>query len=75
VISQPQGLCNAANWVFISDRELPTKGPSIRETDWFQVRDMALPTDERGSLISLVRYGHRPPEKPLEIDLGSVLGR
>jgi hypothetical protein len=75
VISQPQGLCNAANWVFISDRELPTKGQSIRETDWFQVRDMALPTDERGSLISLVRYGHRPPEKPLEIDLGSVLGR
>jgi hypothetical protein len=75
VISAPQGLCTAANWVFISDRELPTKGLAIRETDWSQVRDMALPTDERGSLISLVRYGHRPPEKPLEIDVGSVLGR
>jgi len=74
VISPPQGLCSEANWVFISDRELPTKGLSIRETDWSQVRDIALPTDARGSLIGLVRYGHRPPEKPLEIDVGSVLG-
>jgi bacterioferritin-associated ferredoxin len=75
VISAPQGLCTAANWVFISDHELPVKGLAIRETDWTQVRDMVLPTDERGSLISLVRYGHRPPEKTLEIDVGSVLGR
>ena len=75
VISQPQGLCSAANWVFISARELPTKGLDIRETDWTQVRDMTLPTDERGSLVGLVRYGHQPPEKPLEIELGSALVR
>jgi len=74
VISQPQGLCSAANWVFISARELPTKGLAVRETDWSQVRDMTLPTDERGSLVGLVRYGHQPPEKPLEIELGAVLG-
>ena len=55
-------------------RELPTKGLDIRETDWTQVRDMTLPTDERGSLVGLVRYGHQPPEKPLEIELGAVLG-
>ncbi len=69
VISPPQGLCSAANWVFISDREFPTKGLSVRETDWSQVRDIALPTDARGSLISLVRYGHRPPEKQREIEI------
>jgi hypothetical protein len=39
------------------------------ETDWSQVRDMPLPTDARGSLIGLVRYGHRPPEKLPEINL------
>jgi hypothetical protein len=55
--------------VFISDRELPTKGLAIRETDWSQVRDIELPTDARGSLIGLVRYGHRPPEKAVEINL------
>jgi len=75
VISPPQGLCTAANWVFIADRELSTKGMGVRETDWSQVRDMPLPTDARGSLIGLVRYGHRPPEKAVEIEVGSVLMR
>jgi hypothetical protein len=74
VISQPQGLCTAANWVFICNRELSTKGLAVRETDWSQVREIALPTDARGSLIGLVRYGHRPPEKRVEIDVGSALG-
>jgi len=84
VISPPQGLCTAANWVFISDppspiglrragREFSTKGLQVRETDWSQVRDIELPTDARGSLIGLVRYGHRPPEKAVEIDVGSRL--
>jgi len=84
VISPPQWLCTAANWVFISDppspiglrragREFSTKGLQVRETDWSQVRDMPLPTDARGSLIGLVRYGHRPPEKAVEIDVGSRL--
>ena len=74
VISPPQGLCSAAKWVFICDRDLPTKGLSVRETDWSQVRDIALPTDARGSLIGLVRYGHRPPEKAVEIKVGAALG-
>jgi hypothetical protein len=73
VISPPQGLCTAANWVFLCDREIPTKGLAVRETDWSQVRDIELPTDARGSLIGLVRYGHRPPEKAVEIDVGSRL--
>ena len=74
VISPPQGLCTAANWVFLCDREIPTKGLAVRETDWSQVRDIALPTDARGSLIGLVRYGHRPPEKAVEIKVGAALG-
>jgi hypothetical protein len=41
----------------------------VRETDWSQVRDIELPTDARGSLIGLVRYGHRPPEKQREIEI------
>ena len=46
----------------------------MRETDWTQVRDIALPTDAKWSLINLVRYGHRPPEKELEIgEVGEVL--
>jgi len=69
VISPPQGLCTAANWVFICERELSTKGLAVRETDWSQVREIALPTDARGSLIGLVRYGHRPPEKRVEIEI------
>jgi len=73
VISPPQGLCTAANWVFLCDREIPTKGLAVRETDWSQVREVELPTDARGSLIGLVRYGHRPPEKAVEIDVGSRL--
>jgi len=84
VISPPQWLCTAANWVFLCDREIPTKGLAVRETDWSQVRDIELPTDARGSLIGLVRFrlrgygyggqdGHRPPEKAVEIDVGSRL--
>ena len=95
VISPPQGLCTAANWVFISDppspiglrragREFSTKGLQVHETDWSQVREIELPTDARGSLIGLVRFrlrgydyggqdGHRPPEKAVEIDVGSRL--
>jgi trans-aconitate methyltransferase len=72
VLSQPQGLCTSANWVFICDRELSAKGLAVRETDWSQVRDIELPTDARGSLIGLVRYGHRPPEKAVELgEVGS----
>ncbi|MEI7948431.1 MAG: fused MFS/spermidine synthase, partial [bacterium] len=83
VISQPQGICTGANWVFIGDRRLSLQGllclreydyggQAVRETDWDQVRDIALPTDTCGSLINLVRYGHRPPEKQREIDLRSL---
>jgi hypothetical protein len=71
VISQPQGVSTAACWVFMGDRQLPVQGLHVRETDWAQVRDIALPTDACGSLINLVRYGYTTPEKPLEI--GEVL--
>jgi hypothetical protein len=72
VISQPYGICTGANWVFIGDRRLSLLGLPVRETDWAQVRDIAMPTDACGSLINLVRYGHRPPEKQREIDLRSL---
>ncbi len=72
VLSQPQGICTGANWVLIGERQLSMQGLPVRETDWVQVRDIALPTDERGSLLNLVRYGHRPPEKALEIDLSKI---
>jgi hypothetical protein len=55
----------------MGDRQLPVQGLHVRETDWAQVRDIALPTDACGSLINLVRYGYTTPEKPLEI--GEVL--
>jgi hypothetical protein len=72
VISQPQGVSTAACWVFMGDRQLPVQGLHVRETDWTQVRDIALPTDACGSLINLVRYGYRTPEKPLEVDLSKI---
>ena len=72
VISQPYGICTGANWVFIGDRRLSLQGLPVRETDWAQVRDIAMPTDACGSLINLVRYGHRPPEKQREIDLSKI---
>jgi hypothetical protein len=65
VISEEEGLCFGATWVFICDRQLPVDtGEFAHELDWTLVRDIALPTDACGSLINLIRYRHRSPEKP-----------
>ncbi len=65
VISEEEGICFGATWVFICNRQLPVNtGEFVHELDWTLVRDIALPTDACGSLINLVRYRHRSPEKP-----------
>jgi hypothetical protein len=64
VISEEADLCFDASWVFICDRPiLVEKGDLVREIDWAKVRDIALPTDACGSLINLIHYKSRAPEK------------
>lgn len=72
LISKSEGLLSDACWVFLSAHHLSSQGLSVRETDWSQVRNIMLPTDACGSLISLIRYGYRTPMKPLEIDLSKI---
>ena len=55
-----------AAWVLMSKTPLIFDAPpseSALEVDWGGVADIALPTDEKGSLLGLVRLGLRPAVK------------
>jgi hypothetical protein len=57
VRSEEADICFSATWVFICNRPLPVEPrETVSEIDWEQVRDIALPTDARGSLINLISY-------------------
>ncbi len=60
VVSAPEDcVTSGAIWVFMTrqpmDYQYPGKG-SVREVVWENVRTMAAPTDEKGSLIGLLRF-------------------
>jgi hypothetical protein len=72
VMSEPQpgGLVTAAQWVLMTREPLALPAlprGAARQIDWAQVRDMQAPTDERGSLLQLVRFGGRPPLAEQEV--------
>lgn len=60
VVSCPtDGLTAGAVWVFMTRHPIAyhyVGKDRVMEIDWQKVRTIAAPTDERGSLISLIRY-------------------
>jgi len=59
VVSGAQdGLTSGAIWVFMTRRPMAYRYPSkegVSEIVWSDIREMAVPTDEKGSLVSLIR--------------------
>lgn len=52
-------LTSSAIWVFMTRRPFTYRYPmwnQVREVDWSKVRDIKLPKDDCGSLISLIRW-------------------
>lgn len=52
-------LTTSAVWVFMTRDKFTYRYPlwsQVREIDWAQVRDFKLPTDDCGSLVSLIRW-------------------
>lgn len=66
VSSPEKDFCKAASWVLITRQDVQVGAFEVKMTDWTQVRDMVLPTDEKGSLLPLLRYGFSPPAKKVE---------
>ena len=52
-------------WSFFSKAPLPTVPEKSREVDFVRVKDIPLITDEKGSLLNLVRFLEPPPVKPV----------
>ncbi len=63
VISPQTPLATVAHWVFLTHAPLPIGHDGCRRIDWAQVLNVRLPTDERGSLLSLIRFGIVPPSR------------
>lgn len=67
-------LVSSASWVFLShttlDQPLPAAG--AKDIDWQAVRDLPLPTDSRGSLLEVVRFGMRPPTLDAAFDWDAI---
>ena len=52
-------VTSGAIWVFMTRRPMDYWYPgkaSVREVEWSQVRDVSAPTDDKGSLIPLLRF-------------------
>ena len=71
ITSPAQDTFSAANWVFLTRLPWSMKNVPVREIDWAQVEDIALPHDEKGSLLSLIRLMHVPKQKPFEFDFSA----
>lgn len=72
ITSPPAQTYGGATWAFFTRLALPMKGRPFFETDWETVKTAKLPSDEKGSLIGLVRYGIVPHMKPMDIDLSTI---
>ena len=53
-------------WAFFSAQPLPPFQEKCLTVDFERVKDVALPTDEKGSLLSLMRFLTPPPVKAIE---------
>ncbi len=72
LIAMPEEFSVASLWVYLTRETTPFAAVGTREMNWAQVRDFRLPCDEKGSLLPLVRFGHTPPKKDLDIDLSNL---
>jgi len=53
-------------WSFFSKAPLPPVPEKSREVDFARVKEIPLISDERGSLLRLVRFLEPPPVKAVE---------
>ncbi|MEI7898993.1 MAG: fused MFS/spermidine synthase [bacterium] len=72
IIAMPEGFSTASQWVYLTRTPTCFVAEGTREMNWEKVRDLRLPTDEKGSLLPLIRFGHMPPMKDLELDLSKL---
>jgi len=70
-VSQDEGsVIYGSKWVYISDEPVSLSGRQVAEIDWPRVRDIAIPLDSRGSLLSLIQRTVSTPliEKKISLD-------
>jgi hypothetical protein len=63
-VSRSEGVAVfAAVWCFMSQQPVDLADKRVAEIDWERVRDIALPTDGKGSLLPLISPGFKLPLK------------
>jgi len=63
-VSSTEGVAVfAAVWCFMSRQPVDLSGKRVSEIDWDGVRDITLPSDGKGSLLSLIEPGFKLPLK------------
>ena len=70
-VSQDEGaVIFGSKWVYISEKPIDISGRKVSEIDWPKVRDIELPLDSRGSLLSLIHRTVSTPiiEKKINLD-------
>lgn len=72
VVSPPDGFSNIAYWVYLTRATRSFLSEGTREINWDEIRVVALPSDEQGSLLPLIRFSHTPPVRQLNIDLDKL---
>lgn len=60
IVSPARGLLFSSHWVFLTRQRMTFPAADVREVDWRRVNAIALPSDEKGSLLSLIAFGNQP---------------
>lgn len=63
ILSPRLPLTTAAHWAFLTRQPLGFGPIDASRTDWDCIRDMRLPDDEKGSLLSLIHIGIVTPSR------------
>jgi len=72
-VSQNVGsVIYGSKWVYISEEPVGLSGRKVAEIDWPKVRDIELPLDSRGSLLSLIQRTVSTPLKEKDINLDGL---
>ena len=57
LVSPARGLLFSSHWVFLTRQPKAYPSSDVRAVDWSRVDAIALPSDEKGSLLSLITFG------------------
>jgi hypothetical protein len=71
-LAPPSEILTASRWVFLARAPLKIADQGVKKVDWTRVADFHLPSDEKGGLLELVRFGSTPPVEKREIDLNKI---